>query len=458
MAGQNDLEYLQDIATDRGKMGLVSGRRGNTLSPEDLADLNRSLNSKLQSTASINNAAQAASRLGQEQEQSEEDSNIFSGLTVHNTSPKRSSSHAKLVTPSSSADANRQQGGSSPFAISEDHLDSSASPSRGYRSPLNSKSNDRAVPAMSSGSGKGKLTRLAPSSSERGQTAAVAISAYKHTAPIGPTSLVLTHRGFKLMFADVRYRFAHILLSYKLTFLFCCLPTQKKLIVIHCLQCLVAGALIGSVYWDMDNGNYQERMSLFAVSYVAVNLFIVDSLEGIYLRKEAFLRESFVDASGFLSYYMSDTAPSLCLYAVGAVIFIAPIYILSGLREGAGECTPVVSCAPLLCVLKSFVLCAVFRPFYILLLDRAGVGVLQLLAGLSAVHDHAVPGGVQDGPLGGDHPAAAAHVGVSRPHLHHGGLVSDAALCSFLCIALCDRAIVLIPCSSTYLHCHFLQD
>jgi hypothetical protein len=41
--GQNDLDFVLDIASDRGKMKLVGGKRGNTLSPEDLADLNRSL-------------------------------------------------------------------------------------------------------------------------------------------------------------------------------------------------------------------------------------------------------------------------------------------------------------------------------------------------------------------------------------------------------------------------------
>lgn len=42
-AGQSDLEFVLDIAADRGKMSLVGGKRGNTLSAEDLADLNRSL-------------------------------------------------------------------------------------------------------------------------------------------------------------------------------------------------------------------------------------------------------------------------------------------------------------------------------------------------------------------------------------------------------------------------------
>jgi hypothetical protein len=40
---QSELDFVLDIAADKGKMKLVGGKRGNTLSPEDLADLNRSL-------------------------------------------------------------------------------------------------------------------------------------------------------------------------------------------------------------------------------------------------------------------------------------------------------------------------------------------------------------------------------------------------------------------------------
>jgi hypothetical protein len=40
---QSELDFVLDIAADKGKMKLVGGKRGHTLSPEDLADLNRSL-------------------------------------------------------------------------------------------------------------------------------------------------------------------------------------------------------------------------------------------------------------------------------------------------------------------------------------------------------------------------------------------------------------------------------
>ena len=41
---QNTLDYILDIANDRGKMSFTGyGKRNATLSPEDLADINRSL-------------------------------------------------------------------------------------------------------------------------------------------------------------------------------------------------------------------------------------------------------------------------------------------------------------------------------------------------------------------------------------------------------------------------------
>jgi len=42
-SGQNSFEYLIDIAADKGVMAMANGKRGITLSPEDLADLCRSL-------------------------------------------------------------------------------------------------------------------------------------------------------------------------------------------------------------------------------------------------------------------------------------------------------------------------------------------------------------------------------------------------------------------------------
>eukprot|EP01034_Spumella_vulgaris_P022154 gene22154-28261_t len=276
--GQNDLEYLQDIATDRGKMGVVAGRRGNTLSPDDLADLNRSLANIRAGKAgddSTNEGIDLSSKRG-------------------SSSPKPSvNKHSRNLSPKPVSDGV----GSSFFA-----LDEKVAVGSPVHSPRTPGGND----AVGRSRG-GVLTKV------QTESLPCAVSSYKHTAPIGPTSLVLTHRGFKLLLAD------------------------KKLIVIHCLQCLAAGVLIGSVYWNMGNGDYQERMSLFAVSYVCLNLFVVDSLEGVYKRKEAFIREAFVDASSFVSYYMSDTSPSLLLYAIGAGLFIAPIYSMSGLRDGVDK-------------------------------------------------------------------------------------------------------------------------
>jgi hypothetical protein len=55
---------------------------------------------------------------------------------------------------------------------------------------------------------------------------------------------------------------------------------QSKLWLRHCSMCLVSGLVLGSIWWDTIEGNYQARISLFATAYVCVNLFIVDALEG----------------------------------------------------------------------------------------------------------------------------------------------------------------------------------
>lgn len=45
------MDFLIEIASDKGRMGLAGGKRSNALSPEDLADLNNSLNNIKQSNS-----------------------------------------------------------------------------------------------------------------------------------------------------------------------------------------------------------------------------------------------------------------------------------------------------------------------------------------------------------------------------------------------------------------------
>ncbi len=51
------------------------------------------------------------------------------------------------------------------------------------------------------------------------------------------------------------------------------------------------GLFIGGVFNNLDDGNVMDRMSLFAVSYVSVNIVLISLMDGIHKRKSVFLRE-----------------------------------------------------------------------------------------------------------------------------------------------------------------------
>jgi hypothetical protein len=56
----------------------------------------------------------------------------------------------------------------------------------------------------------------------------------------------------------------------------------------------VAGLFLGSVWWNIENGDYQQRMSLYAVAYFYINVAMGEQLDGIHRRKMTFLRERLV--------------------------------------------------------------------------------------------------------------------------------------------------------------------
>jgi hypothetical protein len=67
---------------------------------------------------------------------------------------------------------------------------------------------------------------------------------------------------------------------------------QKPALVMQLVKCLVAGLVLGSIWFQLADGDVQARCSLFATVYIAVNINTVDALEGIYVRKQVFTRES----------------------------------------------------------------------------------------------------------------------------------------------------------------------
>jgi hypothetical protein len=85
---------------------------------------------------------------------------------------------------------------------------------------------------------------------------------------------------------------------------------------------------------SLSNGEVEARMSLFAAVYFSLCALVSDDLEGIYRRKELFQRESFVHASNFVSYYLTDGLPIMLLFAVGSFCAILIVYLLTGLRSG----------------------------------------------------------------------------------------------------------------------------
>jgi ABC-type multidrug transport system ATPase subunit len=202
-SGQNSLEYLLEIASDRGVMKLMGGKRGSSLSLEDVADLCRSL------------------------------------TNINGIIDKQSTSDNKQLK---------------------------------YKSANNAITN-RKIP------------------------------------PIGPILRVLISRGFSSSFSD------------------------RKKIFYFVIRYVTAGLLIGSLFWHLDDGNYLQRMSLFATIYFCLNVAIVDVFKDLHKRKETFIRENLSGASHFIPYWFADSGPIHIFNIFGSLLFCYPVYFLSELRS-----------------------------------------------------------------------------------------------------------------------------
>lgn len=216
-SGQNNVEYLLDIAADKGVMAAANGKRGITLSPEDLADLCRSL------------------------------ANINIG-----SSPVK----AEISTPNGSSD-------SSP------------------------------------------LIKLSPNM----KSSATSLAIGKEMVPSLLSNVkVLANRGFMSIWSD------------------------KKSLFYFLSRYLIAGFIVGSVWWKINDSNYGQRITLMATTYFCMSVSIVDLFEGIHQRKDTFLRESSSNATSYLSYWLADSGPQQILNIVASLIFCIPVYKLSGLK------------------------------------------------------------------------------------------------------------------------------
>eukprot|EP01038_Epipyxis_sp_PR26KG_P004858 gene4858-6808_t len=248
--GQNSLEFIMDIAADKGKMSITNtGHRVSNLSPADLADLNKSL-----STVKISP--------GTKKRGSDIESKSISSYDGSHRTLSRS------ATSLHSSDG---------VAISLQDIILNEKKATSMKIPSN--------PALTT-------KRFIPS--------------------VGPLCFILLAREFRI------------------------LRKNQRSVIIHWLRCLIAGISIGCVWWSTGESNFSSRISLFATSYIFINLFVFDSIEGIYKRRDVFIREASVNVTSFLSYYLTDSIPSLLLIISGTILFVFPIYFMAGLRNNGG--------------------------------------------------------------------------------------------------------------------------
>ena len=123
---------------------------------------------------------------------------------------------------------------------------------------------------------------------------------------------------------------AHTMLLRGFQGLFC----NRRQLILYFLRYALAGVVVGSVWYHLDNGNYQQRVSLLGTVYFAVNVAIVDLFEGIHERKLMFTREKVTNSSNYLAYWITDAAPVQVLNSIGSLIFCIPVYAFSSLRIG----------------------------------------------------------------------------------------------------------------------------
>ena len=58
--------------------------------------------------------------------------------------------------------------------------------------------------------------------------------------------------------------------------------------MLYGVRFMLAGVFIGTIWYNIENGDYDQRMSLFALSYYFVNVAMGDQLHGIHERKRTF--------------------------------------------------------------------------------------------------------------------------------------------------------------------------
>ena len=130
------------------------------------------------------------------------------------------------------------------------------------------------------------------------------------TPALQPTGRVMAARGFAIIFSE------------------------QTSFLMYFLRAVIAGFVIGSLWWRIQNDAYQIKMNLFACTYIFVNLALVDLFDGLHKRFVMFGRERTSGSSSSLAYWLSDPAPSFVLNTICCLFISFPVYLLADLRPG----------------------------------------------------------------------------------------------------------------------------
>jgi hypothetical protein len=227
--GQNDLEYIMTIASNNGKMKSIAGKRGNALSPEDLSDFNRSLSNikagNLRASAASlgivggaadtavsrqNSAASGTANLSTFRESNSQQygepssvSSSFQPMMIEQVEEYTVGGSPNKKSPTRSADQSSSAGS---LGVGTRSRSKFASVSSLGMESARAASNSAVVSSKSAAAGSSRLGGggvevTTTSSSSSGHFSAVSKSRF--SPPIGPTSRVLTARGFKSLLHDV---------------------------------------------------------------------------------------------------------------------------------------------------------------------------------------------------------------------------------------------------------------
>jgi hypothetical protein len=109
---------------------------------------------------------------------------------------------------------------------------------------------------------------------------------------------------------------------------------SRHVILKSFVRSFLVGVILGSIFYQIDDGNVTSRITLFALVYLYLAVFVAEVLPGAHCRQRDFLRERSVGSSLSLSYWLSDGLPSFAAACGQCLLLAVPLYPLVGLRQG----------------------------------------------------------------------------------------------------------------------------